>query len=110
MIYKNVSFCQKGCKYNGINYEYFAANSICNSNNLQNSSSINKTNDKNTVKALSLTIIFYNIYSKNFYKIYLQKICNKLFKHIKPLNSPFEGNPIIRIGKLIELPLFKLKD
>ena len=53
MIYKNVSFCQKGCKYNGINYEYFAANSICNSNNLQNSSSINKTNDKNSFHCLS---------------------------------------------------------
>ena len=47
-IYKNVSFCQKGCIYNGINYEYFAANCICNSNDLQNNSTINKTNDKNT--------------------------------------------------------------
>ena len=47
-IYKNVSFCQKGCKYNGIDFTYFAANCICNSSFLQNNSENNITTDKST--------------------------------------------------------------
>jgi len=47
-IYQNVSFCQKGCKYNGINYTLVAANCICNSNFLQsNLDNNNNTNDEN---------------------------------------------------------------
>ena len=34
-IYQNVSFCQDGCTYNGINYDLKAANCLCNSNSFQ---------------------------------------------------------------------------
>ena len=34
-IYQNVSFCQKGCEYDGMNYELMTANCICDSNSLQ---------------------------------------------------------------------------
>ena len=34
-IYKNVSFCQDGCYYSGINYEFMSADCLCDSNFLQ---------------------------------------------------------------------------
>ena len=42
-IYKNVTFCQIGCKYNGLDYELMIANCICDSKILK-STSDNKTN------------------------------------------------------------------
>ena len=45
-IYQNATFCQKGCKYNGMNYELMTANCLCNSSLLQISSD-NNIEDKN---------------------------------------------------------------
>ena len=43
-IYKNVSFCEQGCSYNGIDYELMIANCICNSSTMQNNDeNINNT-------------------------------------------------------------------
>ena len=48
-IYINASFCQKGCTYNGMNYELMAANCICDSSLLQNSlDNITENNNKNS--------------------------------------------------------------
>ena len=49
-IYQNVSFCQKGCSYTGINYTLSSANCICDSNviekDLFNDYNITENNDK----------------------------------------------------------------
>ena len=34
-IFQNISFCQNGCKYEGMNYDLLVANCICDSNSLQ---------------------------------------------------------------------------
>ena len=46
-IYQNISFCQKGCKYNGIDYTYFAANCMCNTSFIQNNSKIKNAFEEN---------------------------------------------------------------
>ena len=46
-IYQNVSFCQKGCKYNGIDYDLVTANCICDSSFLQNNIEYNNTKEEN---------------------------------------------------------------
>ena len=62
-IYKNVTFCQTGCLYRGINYELMAANCICDSSLIQsrsdnNSSNINKNNGEESLTFKSLTESF----------------------------------------------------
>ena len=51
-IYQNVSFCQDGCEYTGMDYELMAANCSCDSNILQNdeSSVINEEEKENSGK------------------------------------------------------------
>ena len=51
-IYQNVDICQKGCKYNGMNYTLMIANCICDSSMLQLGID-NKTNNdyKNDIEA-----------------------------------------------------------
>ena len=64
-IYKNATFCQKGCLYSGMNYELMVANCICNSSILQINSDNNDTNNENknneeeivTFKTLTKSII-----------------------------------------------------
>ena len=46
-IYQNVTFCQKGCKYNGIDYDLVTANCICDSSFLQNNLEHNNTKEEN---------------------------------------------------------------
>ena len=46
-IYQNVTFCQKGCIYKGIDYNLVAANCICDSSFLQGDSSNNNTRENN---------------------------------------------------------------
>ncbi len=58
-IYQNVSFCQKGCKYNGINYTLVAANCICNSNFLQSNLDNNNTSDENAIYHIIFTIKYF---------------------------------------------------
>ena len=38
-IYKNISFCQNGCKYEGMNYDLMVANCICDSSSIQGGAS-----------------------------------------------------------------------
>ena len=45
-IYKNVSFCQDGCSYIGMNYELMTANCICYSNSIQTSLENSIDNDE----------------------------------------------------------------
>ena len=64
-IYQNVSFCQKGCSYTGIDYDLSTANCICDSNvvekDLNNISNISKDNNKeekeNTFKYIKKSFI-----------------------------------------------------
>ena len=44
-IYQNVSFCQSGCTYTGMNYELMTANCICDSNIIQNELDNNTENN-----------------------------------------------------------------
>ena len=44
-IYQNVSFCQSGCTYTGMNYELMTANCICDSNIIQNELDNNTKNN-----------------------------------------------------------------
>ena len=68
-IYQNVTFCQDGCTYNGINYNLMAANCLCASNSLQVKED-NKTNnekDSEVVNFKSVTKSFLeNLFSFNF--------------------------------------------
>ena len=72
-IYKNATFCKKGCLYTGMNYELMTANCICDSSLLQSSSNNNETNkeneineeDNNTFKALTKSFIS-NLFDFNF--------------------------------------------
>ena len=59
-LFQNVSFCQEGCIYNGIDYEYFYANCICDSNSLQEDK-----NDENDNKEQSEDLTFKSI-TKSF--------------------------------------------
>ena len=67
-IYQNVTFCQDGCRYNGINYELKAANCLCNSSFLQedgNNMNISPEKEKISFKAIS-KIFIANLFSFNF--------------------------------------------
>jgi len=44
-IFKDVSFCQTGCTYTGMNYEFKAANCICDSSTIQNDLEENNYNN-----------------------------------------------------------------
>ena len=45
-IYQNITFCQDGCSYGGIDYDLMIVNCICNTNSLQNDSQNKMNNDK----------------------------------------------------------------
>ena len=92
-IYQNVSFCQIGCKYYGIDYTYFAANCICNSSFLQsnienNNNNNNKTNEENNnEEKLNFSdlkeSILSNLFNFNINVIYCYNVVFnlKLLKH-----------------------------
>ena len=73
IVFKNITFCQKGCSYAGMNYELMTANCICDSSFLQSSSVNNNTNfgnknneeDNNTFKTLTKSFIS-NLFNFNF--------------------------------------------
>ena len=87
-IYKNVSFCQKGCKYNGIDIQLLTANCICNSSFLQSDTDYNNTNDANSkeeelnFKKLKESFIS-NLFDFNIDVIY----CYNLVFNLKLLKS-----------------------
>ena len=61
-IYQNVSFCQNGCSYSGVNYDLMAANCICDSSsflgNEENNTNINIKEDDEKVSFKSLADSF----------------------------------------------------
>ena len=80
-IYQNVTFCQEGCVYNGINYNLKSVDCLCNSNFLQSEkNNITFTiKESNVINFDSLTKSFVeNLLSFNFdvikcYKLILNK-------------------------------------
>ena len=68
-IYQNVTFCQDGCSYNGVNYSLMVANCLCDSSSLQvdndniTRSEIDK--EENTFKSFTKSFIE-NLFSFNF--------------------------------------------
>ena len=68
-IYKNVSFCQDGCIYKGMNYNLMIANCICDSNSLQGNTNFsrnkyNKTETsefKKLIKSFLANLLDFNI-------------------------------------------------
>ena len=71
-LYKNVTFCEIGCSYTGMNYDLKIANCICdpsllqiNSDNNTNIYNINKEEENNTFKALTKSFIA-NLFDFNF--------------------------------------------
>ena len=59
-IYQNVTFCQDGCMYNGMDYELMIANCICDSSSLQGEKNIteDKKIDSETLNFKSITKSF----------------------------------------------------
>ena len=51
-IYKNVSFCDRGCSYEGMNYDLMIANCICNTSIMKYNSDNNTNNDNNKIKEI----------------------------------------------------------
>ena len=60
-IYKNSTFCQKGCSYSGINYDLKAANCMCNSSLIKMSSNNNDVNNINNNNNKDDSITFKNL-------------------------------------------------
>ena len=78
-IYQNVTFCQNGCIYEGIDFEYMFAKCLCNSRFFQDEES-NKTNiisNKEIINFKTLTKVFienllsFNIEILRCYKLVL---------------------------------------
>ena len=57
-IYQNVSFCQEGCTYGGINYDLMAVNCICDTSSIQSENVTNEGDDSNISKFEGLVKTF----------------------------------------------------
>ena len=68
-IYQNVSFCQDGCMYNGMNYDLMIANCICDSSSLEGEKNLTNNDYNNTgvsqfktlVKSFIANLLDFNI-------------------------------------------------
>ena len=76
-IYQNVTFCQNGCKYNGVNYSLSYVNCLCNSSFFQDE----KNNDINTINTTQEFINF-----KVLSKVFIENLLNFNFRIIKCYN------------------------
>ena len=65
-IYKNISFCEKGCTYKGMDYELMIANCICDSSTMQNDLENNKTENNNENEKLNFNSIKKSVLSNLF--------------------------------------------
>ena len=66
-IYQNVTFCQYGCTYDGINYDLYAANCICDSSSLQEDDVPNNINEEKIDNFKLITKLFIsNLVSFNY--------------------------------------------
>ena len=57
-LFQNISFCQDGCTYAGINYDLMAANCLCNSSFLQVNNNTKNEQNKESVNFKSLANSF----------------------------------------------------
>jgi len=57
-IYQNVSFCQEGCTYGGINYDLMTVNCICDTSSIQSENVTNEGDDSNISKFEGLVKTF----------------------------------------------------
>ena len=60
-IYKNVSFCDNGCSYKGMDYDLMIANCVCDTSIIENSNEnnieTNNDNEDNTFKSITKSVI-----------------------------------------------------
>ena len=107
-IYQNVTFCQDGCIYDGIDYDLLAANCICDSNIFQ-TDEINLTNDeKETVTFKTVTKSF--ISNLLDFNIEVIKCYNLVFDlEILSKNTGFYCMIILNILQIIFLCIFMIK-
>ena len=87
-IYKNVSFCDIGCSYKGMNYNLMIANCICDTSILQNNNEDNTGNNNNdensSFKSITKSVIA-SLLDFNLDVIY----CHNLIFNLKYLKSNF---------------------
>ena len=75
-IYQNVTFCQNGCKYNGVNYSLSYVNCLCNSSYLQE--------EKNDINIINTNIEFINF--KVLGKVFIENLLKFNFRIIRCYN------------------------
>ena len=96
-IYQNVTFCQIGCKYNGINYDLMAANCLCNSTFLQQDRIIDNKKEEEIE----------NINFKTLSKSFISNLLNFNIEVIYCYNLVFDSIILIKnIGFYCMLNLF----
>ena len=99
-IYKNVTFCQDGCTYKGMNYTLKAANCLCDSNSLEG-----KTDNNTNIKKESDGIDF-NELKKSF----IENLFNFNFDVVKCYNLIINvKNLVHNIGFLCLASMFLLQ-
>ena len=99
-IYKNVTFCQDGCTYKGMNYTLKAANCLCDSNSLEG-----KTDNNTNIKKESDGIDF-NELKKSF----IENLFNFNFDVVKCYNLILNvKNLVHNIGFLCLASMFLLQ-
>ena len=109
-IYKNITFCQNECRYEGINYNLNAANCLCSSNSIQEvvNITIDTLSSKENVNFKTLSKIFLeNIFSFNFEVL---KCYNLVFnKKILPKNIGFHCLLLMLVLQIIFFFIFFIK-
>ena len=108
-IYKNITFCQDGCKYIGFDYELMAANCSCNTDILENKDLNNIKEDKSELfnfDYLKQSFIS-NLFDFNYQVIY----CYNLVFNLKILrkNIGFYAMIIMLLLQIIFLIIYMIK-
>ena len=110
-IYKNVSFCDNGCKYKGMDYDLMIANCICDTSIIQNNNENNTTKNNNEdegnsfksiTKSLIASLLDFNIEVFNCYNLVIN------LKYLKS-NIGFYCMLIMFILQLICLFIYIIK-
>ena len=108
-IFQNVTFCQNGCTYNGMNYDLMVANCICKSNILQEGEKSLPGNNKDSelnYKTLSKTFL------ENFFNFDFEVLrCHNLVLNSKILvhNIGFYCLVLMFIFQIILVFVFLIK-
>ena len=111
-IYQNVSFCQEGCVYSGMDYEFMSANCSCDINIFDNND-VNDTkkyenseSEKLNFKTLTKSFIA-NLYDFNYQVIYCHNLVINL--HILKNNIGFYAMSIMLLVQIIILFVYIIK-